>query len=206
MEAKLRWLSIVILAENHNPGIPSKDWLARKNIFKEEAKNFANTPIFSLFESENFRLTVDQKRLEMVLVRPSEDGIDDLVDAALKYVNALPETPYKGLGNNIHWQISYTSKEERNRMLADIFIKPENPFWKSILKYAPKVGGVIYWKFKSFAVKLTMEPREEALVILNFNYHYDIQDFKDLLKNFKKFRQCYLDSNQIKENIVRLGE
>jgi len=54
MKSELRWLSVVILAENHNPGIPSKDWLERKGILKK-AKNFLNTPVFSLFESQNFR-------------------------------------------------------------------------------------------------------------------------------------------------------
>jgi len=73
MKSELRWLSVVILAENHNPGIPSKDWLEGKGILKEKAKNFVNTPVFSLFESENFRLTIDEKRLEIVLLRPSEE-------------------------------------------------------------------------------------------------------------------------------------
>ncbi len=205
MKSELRWLSVVILAENHNPGIPSKDWLEGKGILKEKAKNFVNTPIFSLFESENFRLTIDEKRLEILLLRPSEEKINELVHVASSYVDSLPETPYKALGNNIHWQIVCNDKEARNKILADIFVNNKSPFWEPILKYSPEVGGIIYWKFESFKVRLIVEPREETLIFLNFNYHYDIESLGNLLENLDKFKQCYINSAEIKNNIMRLG-
>lgn len=124
---------------------------------------------------------------------------------ASSYVDSLPETPYKALGNNIHWQIVRESKEERSKILADIFVNNKSPFWEPILKYSPEVGGIIYWKFESFKVRLIVEPREETLIFLNFNYHYDIESLGSLLENLDKFKQYYINSAEIKDNIMRLG-
>ena len=67
MEISLIGANIVVLAENHNPSIISKDWLSQKGIIKDNVISFTHTPAFSVVETENFSFFVDPDRLQLTL-------------------------------------------------------------------------------------------------------------------------------------------
>src|ERR1700687_1593386 len=100
--------NIVLLAENHNPSIATKDWLQYKLIIPEKPINFANLPVLSRYESENFSFFVDPNRLILEAKNQRPETIEALPQIVRAYAEALPETSYSALGLNFRWRIDGT--------------------------------------------------------------------------------------------------
>jgi len=73
MKRNLVNINIVLIARNHNPAIPTKDWLLHKKIFDEKPLSFVNTPVLSLFESPKFNFSVDDNRLQLSAKKPDSN-------------------------------------------------------------------------------------------------------------------------------------
>ncbi|MDO8684350.1 MAG: hypothetical protein Q7N50_12800 [Armatimonadota bacterium] len=166
--------NIVIVAQNFNPSIPTKDWL-QHNITGERPNNFVNTPLVSVFETDRFTLTVDQNRFQITMATPMVH--EEAVRVAVAYVKKLPETRYTALGFNYHWEADYTSELER---LNDLKAK-----WAQIVqatayffdKAGPTVGTVTTGMVKGAKVRIVAEPRNDAaLVVFGINFHFDLPD------------------------------
>lgn len=159
--------NIVILASNYNPSIVSKEWLYQKGIFTENVRNFVHTPVFALVESEGFSLAVDEERLQITARKVTQDSLNDLANIAKKFVDILPETPYKSVGLNYR----YTFPRERYDLHA--VLSPNNAKLTEMLSSGYELGATIMFEFEKFIVTFTVSPplNKEQQTRMRFNFH-----------------------------------
>ena len=204
MEITLNGANIVVLARNHNPAIPSKDWLEKKQVIIDEPLNFANTPVFSFFETKNFALTVDQQKWQIVLKVVNQANIEALADITEKYLRALPETPYHAVGLNFQY-IGRPGKEENCfEILKSIFVSDKQKITSSINSVNFASGGLIYFDHGQFRVKIAVDPslKTKKDIAISFNYHLESKKIKEILSNLGKFKKCFQQSNDIANNLL----
>lgn len=204
MEISLNGANIVVLARNHNPAIPSKDWLEKKKIITEEPINFVNTPVFSLFETKNLTLIVDQSRWQISLKVINQVNIEALPVITTKYLKALPETPYHAIGLNFQ----YTGKPMRGEncfeIIKNVFISDTQKVKSAINSKNFDFGGIIYFDQEKVRVKIALDPllKTEQDVAVTFNYHLESKEVEEILANLTKFRKYAQQSKDILNKLL----
>lgn len=205
MKKTLINVSIVVVASNYNPTIVSKDWIRQKEIISEEPINFAHLPVFSLFESENFILTVDEKRLTVELKNINEANIDNLPSIVENYITSLPETPYTAIGFNYSWILQAETNENLVALLKTMFLqkKMEEKLIK-ILDYKDfEIGSTTYSNYNDFILKMSLEPHLRPKGIkISFNYHADVTDIEKLKNVILNYNKTYSHSKDVAEKIL----
>jgi hypothetical protein len=172
---QLHRVSVVILAQSHNPSIISPDWVRSTLLIDEKEQNFIHTPPFSLFDSASFLLTVDADRWELVPKVLDDAHILLCGRVAGAYFRTLSHIPYKKLGLNYIWAYSPSLKGEH---LPQISLKinginPNEIFRAKSVRY----GGTVEMDFKDYILKLTMNYRVDKTLEFNYNFSHDIQNW-----------------------------
>jgi hypothetical protein len=189
MESLPKRANIVILAEQHNPSIVTKDWLEQKGIIKD-IKEFANIPIFSMAKSEEFELIVDPNRLQLSLIKVTATNLKIMPNIILEYMKALPETPYKAVGFNYSYEI------ETKTRIEDI-LKPEKTKLSEILSKDFKMGGIIFYKFKDFLSRMNFQPINGNKIVVNFNFHFNTDNKKIIFKKLEQHVSTWVKAEKI---------
>ena len=161
-QSALKRTNIIVLAKNHNPTIVSKEWLFAKQVITEEVKQFASTPVFSMVETAELVLTVDQNRL-MIAPKVISDGlISRLPEVVKRYVDQLPETPYNAVGFNFHYDLPHFE--------WDNLFTPKERFMALFPAETPNLGAIAKYHVDDFTVTLTISPDAgNQTVDFNFN-------------------------------------
>ncbi len=159
--------NIVILASNYNPSIVSKEWLYQKGIFTKTVRNFVHTPVFALVESEDFSLMVDEQRLQLTIKKVTEDNLNTSGGIVERFVDTLPETPYKAVGLNYHYTFP-TEKCDLRTLLS-----PDDTKIRELLSSTYELGTTIMFELEEFIVTCTVSPSlgKEQQVRMGFNFH-----------------------------------
>jgi len=187
--------SLVIVASNYNPSIVSRDWLRQKGIFPGPVSNFFHAPVFALVESEDFSLTVDEARLQVTTKRVTTDNLNEMTRIAERFVEILPETPYKAIGMNYQYDVA----EEK----CDLYsvLSPNSSKLRDLLSSQYEVGATLKFKYTEFVTTLTIQPSvgKQHQYRLSFNFHSNTASV-DELKNRLASQAAILDKA---ETIVR---
>lgn len=198
MNFSLSGANIVILAENHNPTIVSKEWLVKNDILKEDVLNFAHIPVASMVETNNYNLVVDQENLQLAIKNINRENLDYLPKIITKYVDSLPETPYKAIGFNFIYEIQENDENLKDTFmindakLLDIF--PENYLF----------GGIIKFPLEDFKVTLTIQSSESGNLIGNFNFHYPSGDINKIKEKLTEFIKILEKSEEILKRLLNV--
>lgn len=171
-----------IMAKVHNPSIASKDWLQQKEIITEKINDFANTPVFSLAETDDFIITIDSKLLKIATKKVKPETINKMLEMIDRYTSELPETPYTELLFNFAYEVTVDPS-----YLKELFVKNDKLF-KSTFSDDYKVGGAIDFQFDKFLVTLYFIPEDEKISI-HFVCRLELKNQKDIktgLKNYFK--------------------
>lgn len=197
MNITLTNANIVILANSHNPSIATKDWLLGNDIVLEKPTNFANTPVLSVYESQNLLLVVQAERLQLTARSPL--AVVDLPQVVERYVRKLPETPYSAVGLNYIWEGRGEPGENVKDLLKGLFLGNPECFKSQINVEDARVGGIIRFPYEGANLRIIMDihPELEERTILDFNYHYGIASVADLLESLHKFQSCQEHSRRI---------
>lgn len=172
---QLNRVSVVIIAQSHNPSIISPDWVRGSLSIDEKEQDFVHTPPFSLFDSASFLLTVDADRWQLVPKVLDDAHISLCGQIASEYFRALPHIPYKSLGLNYIW--GYSPNLKRGH-LPQISLKINEISPSEILHVEnARYGGTIEVGFKKYIMKLTMNYRDEKTLIFNYNFSHDIRNW-----------------------------
>lgn len=195
MEFNLINANIVLLADKHNTSIVSKEWLIQNKILNETEKviNFTHLPVVSVVETNNFNLLVDEKNLRLSIKKVDENTLRILPNVVTKYIDKLPEIPYKALGLNYLFTIN-----ENQEKLKDFFMINDNKI-KSLFPEEFLFGGIIKFKFENFIVTLTLQPNNDEEIQCDFNFHLSSSD-KDLIINSLNY---YSKTFKKTEDIIR---
>ena len=168
--------NIVILASNYNPSIVSKEWLYQKVIFTEPVSNFVHTPILALVENENFGFVVDEQRLQIVIKRVTQDNLTKSNAMARKFVDILPETPYKAVGLNYRYTVTEESFSLRG------LLSPKSAKLKAIFSPDYQLGAMMVFSFEKFVVNFTAAPSltKEQPIRVAFNFHANVANIDEV--------------------------
>lgn len=168
--------NIVVLAANYNLSIVSKEWLERKNVFTGIVSNFVYTPVFVLTESDNFNLVVDERRFQLAVKRLTEENLIASVGIVEKFVEALPETPYKSIGLNYHFTF------DRNNFKLNTILSCEDDKVRKIFSPTYEIGATIYFEFNKFVVTFVVSTslRNREQIQVSFNFHSDVENVSDI--------------------------
>jgi len=195
MEHTLTGANIVVLAKNHNPSIVSKEWLIQNRIIEEKIIDFAHFPVISVIESDNFKLLVDQDRLQLSIKKISQENLKELAKIISKYINQLPETPYTAIGFNYLYTLKIGQKKLKNTFFTDdkrlIKIFSEN--------YA--FGGIIKFMFGDFMAKLTIRPKNNGEVIADFNFHFPSNKRNEIIEKLFEYPETKGRAEEILEGL-----
>ena len=124
----LHSVSVVVIAQFHNPSILNKDFLANNEIVdrKWNTTETISTPAVSVIQYNNgIRWMADQERLDiskeynMPFTDEQEDRTHHL---AASYVQKIPHVPYRAIGLNCVVSIE---KREPLQWITREFLKPE---------------------------------------------------------------------------------
>lgn len=161
--------NVVILASNYNPSIVSKEWLYQRGIFTETVTNFLHTPVFALVESSDFVLMVDEGRLQFTIKKVTQDNLRVSSGVAEKFVEILPETPYKSIGLNYH----YVIPRERSDLYT--ILSPNEAKLRELLSPTYELGATVVFEFNRFIVTFRISPSwgMENQIRMSFNFHSD---------------------------------
>lgn len=192
----------VILASNYNPAIVSKEWLLQKKIFTETIGNFVHTPPFSLVENENFHLTVDERRFQIAVKRVTQDRLSAMTKIAARFVQTLPETPYKALG--INYQFDVASEQcDLNKIIS-----PKSERIRELFAEEFELGATVRFQFRDFVTTVTMQPdfARQRNFRVAFNFHSDIPSVNELKKRLTLQDALLSKAQDIIEGLTKNGE
>lgn len=171
--------NVVVLAANYNPSIVSREWLHQKGIFTEKVNNFVFTPVFSLVESETDSLMVDESRLQYTVKKVTPESLSRLAEAPARFVQTLPETPYKGVGINYVYMI-HSEKCDLGRLL-----NPNKATLSKLIAPDFELGFRAAFRFDAFLVNLAMTPSSiggRSQMQISFNFHSDVASPREVLE------------------------
>jgi len=193
----LEGTNIVILAKHHNPSIVSKEWLVNNKIINENENimNFVHTPAFSVIETDIFHLTVDSDRLQIALKKTRDDNIKYWLAIIKRYINHLPQTPYRALGINFIFNIFINEKRFKKLFAGD-----DNLF-KKIFGENYKIGGIIKFNYNDFMVRLRLEQINKK-ILSDFNFHLDSKDVQNIIKKIDKYYEIKKYAEEILEGLI----
>lgn len=168
--------NIVILASNYNPSIVSKEWVYQRGIFKESVDNFVHTPVLSLIENQNFSFMVDEKRLQLSIRKMTQGNLNNSKVIVRKFVDVLPETPYKAVGLNYHYILAEKSYNIRG------LLTPKSNRLRTIFSRDYQIGTIILFSFESFIASFTVTPSltKKEPVKIAFNFHADVANIDEV--------------------------
>lgn len=168
--------NVVVLASNCNPSIVSKEWLSQRGIFTQPVGNFVHTPVFALVESENFSLMVNEQRLQLMVKKVTQDNLNASSGIAERFVDILPETPYKAVGLNYH----YSFPKERCDLRT--ILSPKDTKLGKLFSSTYELGATIVFEFAKFVATFTISPSlsKEQQIRMGFNFHSNVANVDEV--------------------------
>ncbi len=168
--------NIVIMASNYNPSIVSKEWLYQRDIFTESVDNFVHTPMLALVENQNFGFVVDEQRLQLVIKRVTQDNLTNSSAMARRFVDVLPETPYKAVGLNYRYTLT-----EKSCNLRTLWA-PKPAKLRTVFSQHYQLGAMIVFSFESFVATFTVTPSltKEQPIRIAFNFHANVANTEEV--------------------------
>jgi len=193
--------NIVILASNYNPSIVSKEWLYQRGIFTETVKNFVHTPVFALVESEVFSLVVDEERLQIIAKKVTQDSLNALPSIAEKFVDILPETPYKGVGLNYHYNFP---REEYD---LHTILSPNDAKLSELLSSTYELGATVVFEFEKFVATFAVSPSlvKEQQFRMNFNFHSNTANVGEVKERLSSQMRTLEKTQEIIQGLSKNG-
>lgn len=181
MRFELIRANIVVLAKNHNPSIVSKEWLAQNKIIEEQIISFTHLPVLSVIDTDNFKLVVDEDRLQLSIKKISPDNLKALPQIILKHINQLPETPYKAIGFNYFYRVGIGQEN-----LKDVLLINDKRLME-IFSENYAFGGIIKFQFMDFMVTLTSHPTSNREITGEFNFHFEANNRDEIIKKLYEY-------------------
>ncbi|MBM4462625.1 MAG: hypothetical protein FJ012_04690 [Chloroflexi bacterium] len=193
--------NVVILASNYNPSIVSREWLHRKGVFTETVKNFVFTPVFSLVENEQCSLTVDEARLQYTVKTVTQENLALLELIPRRFVEALPETPYKALGFNY----IYVVPEEKCNL--ESLLSPKRRRLAQLLSPSYQLGITAVFEFHQFIVHLTISPSfgKAKQTGISLNFHADVQQTSDIVSRLALHAETVKKAESVVQGVCTNG-
>ena len=200
--------NIVVLAQTHNPTIPSRDWLCSKGVFAPEdfqgafEKQFVHTPAFASCDTPHFRFFVDESRMQIGAKQANEEGcLALLIQKVERYVTHLPETRYTAVGFNLTHTVEFAGGPERTAFSQGRIGKDALGAAMQINETSFEVGLIFVWSDNQARVRVVIEPKkgDGVLYVAQTNVHQvvaqETERVKAVVGHLQRFDQ-YLKNTE----------
>ncbi len=200
----LHSLSVVILAEQHNPSIINPDFVKYNKIIPEkwQITQTITTPGLSVLKYDNnVQLVVEPNSLNISQDQNEsfqKDANSEIYKIATQYVKALPHIPYSRLGLNCVVSMIRNNSQE---WLTKRFLKTSSQDTK--LYMMPK----FIITNKEYVINLVFSSRKNNEVVVNCNVHYNGKlDHALLSQRINEWPSRQKDIKRIIDNLIQGGE
>lgn len=190
--------NIILMADNHNPSIATKDWLMQQGILTEAHIDFTHSPVYSSVLTETFQLFADQRMVRLDLRIVNEQTLFALADMMNKYVTALPHIPYHAMGFNSKWIISDIPPDD---ILKNIFVINHDSL-SSRLGDDYNVGAIVSYNYHSFQTTLTVHVLPDNMVSMDFNFYANVSAVSDLQDRLNQFTSVMEYAGTIANDLI----
>ena len=190
----------VVLLATHTPAIITEDWVEKKQIITEKHLNTVNLPTISIFESQNYLLTVEPMRLKLSSKKVVNKNIlKDIAEGILKYVENFAGLNYRAFGLNYEW-VRTLEQNEKYTVNTSITYKSEVNVEDAFSGYAKiHLGSIIYVEKPPYVLRLVIEPIKNGIKY-NFNYHHEVKGMS--VKEMKKHLSTFIDKFEESKSII----
>ncbi|MCY3973316.1 MAG: hypothetical protein OXF52_03845 [Candidatus Dadabacteria bacterium] len=172
IELKLSTVSVVLVAQVHNPAIINPDFLKKSGVVGsdwqvDENKPPLSTPLLSQISFNNgveWRVTPDI----CTIVEKVEGDLKDsysIHECAKAYIKTLEHIPYRALGVNWHFSLD-SAEEDLQTWMKERFLKSGN--WQTSIESTSLSFKVLY---PSAVCNITIDIRESKIAL---NLHHDV--------------------------------
>lgn len=200
--------SCVVVADQHNPSILNPDWLVQREIVDSEwkiADPLIITPGFArCLYVNNVDIILQPNKLSVTVTGDDSDLFSEPSKIVLRYVQTLPHIPYKHLGNNFTFRIDLPNvvSKLKHKLIREGDWSDDN---------LSKVKAVFQYSYENYKINLSIESstevvesdsKEKDILILDFNYHRELEDSDFLLKTIDCWNDDYRSANEKAEKII----
>lgn len=207
---KLSGSSCVVVADQHNPSILNPDWLVKTEIIDpgwKLADPSITTPLLArCFYVNKVELVLEPNKFTVRSLPADNNGLSgELPRIVRKYVESLPHIPYKQLGNNFRFSID----------VQDVLSKLKNKLIKEGIWNTDdisKIKTTFQYFCNGYRINLTVESsdageesrtgKEASTLILDFNYHRELDDLSSLICGIGSWQNDYEDAMKRTRKIV----
>lgn len=207
---KLSGSSCVVVADQHNPSILNPDWLVKTEIIDpgwKLADPSITTPLLArCFYVNKVELVLEPNKFTVRSLPADNNGLSgELPRIVRKYVESLPHIPYKQLGNNFRFSID----------VQDVLSKLKNKLIKEGIWNTDdisKIKTTFQYFCNGYRINLTVESsdageesrtgKEASTLILDFNYHRELDDLSSLIRGIGSWQNDYEDAMKRTRKIV----
>lgn len=182
-------------ANNHNPSIITPEWMKSKELLPEKINTHETKINNREFKTKNYlflvcyeqvivKVTKHQQLLDIYLdgLEHSEVGdnclITNIPDIFIKYIEILPEVPYRGI-DIVHDFNVYSADVE----LEDLFSLDYDMF--TGIGKDLKLGGFLQFDFLGYDAFVRFAPYKKDINV-RFEYSFQSDDIEILRKKIKK--------------------
>jgi hypothetical protein len=214
----IRELSIVVVAQNHNPTILNPDFLSRNEIVPADW-NLAQAPVciepLAHVQYAN-GISVVSEPQKIVFTQHSELLEQETIviaEMVRKYINAVPHVDYRGLGINPKGDIAFKTEEESRRYIMERLIAP-GP-WQDYGEAPVRGSAAFVFQLGEARLHLKIQAVRRnvpggigpPVVVFLGNYHYDFTSvprnnlLEVLNKALDNWGTCWVDYTKLVNSI-----
>lgn len=177
----------VVVAQQFNPSVMNQVWLVKRGVLEED--DLLEGSVFSdmlvQVRSRFFHMLVLPEQMQFVPAVVAEQQQELLIDKVGTIVQAVPHTPYRGLGLNFNWHLK-PGDGDLGRLTRELFATPDRPLYSRFGGDNARFGAYLSKDFCDFRLKLDVKPINvpvndtiDRRLQFAFNFHAEITEGPD---------------------------
>lgn len=183
MKIDLTNISIVVLAQAHNPSILNPDFLKNNKIVDSDftPKDFFCTPpIAKVSFNEGISIIAEFERLQFIDIVPERIPYSSPIpEIATRYISVLPHVRYTAAGINFSGHYLFKDKNSAKSFIVEKFVKEGT--WLSFGDELNNLGLKFVYFSGKIKYTISIETAEliqakNPVILINANYNLDVKD------------------------------
>jgi hypothetical protein len=179
-------LTVVLVAQNHNPTILNPDFLKYNHIVPEnwslKEKPICLEPMARVAFENGIQITAELDKVIFLEPIRNDKEIEKIKipEIAIKYINTLPHVKYMAVGINPKGHLSFATENEAQNFIMGTFVNKNT--WVHFDHTPNNVGFKFSYKLEKTVLTLSIEaslfniPSEKPVPVVLFaaNFHHNI--------------------------------
>lgn len=179
-------ITIVLVAQNHNPTILNPDFLKFNKIVPENWNLKENPiciePMAQVVFENGIQITAELNKVIFLEPVRNEKDINkvEIPDIAIRYIETLPHVNYMTVGINPKGHLSFATEDDAQDFILDTFVNT-NP-WKQFASKPKNIGFKFSYNLEKAILTLAIEAslfnisqeKRVPVVLFAANFHHNV--------------------------------